>query len=319
MPPLIFFMLKTSDDSNKIENVLMIVIDCLRADHLRCYGYPIQTAASIDAWADVGNQFMFASGCTRTMYAMANLLTGRRYSSMSEKHTYLSEGNGLLWQALESKDCFCYSPNAIVNGILLPSGWEVPGEESKDWLAKDLTDRAISRIEKQNGWFGLLWYGDVHAYQTFFPVQREFHLELKGNIPKNTEWGGRCLSYLYDMAITHVDLELRRLWKMVNTTNTAIIITADHGERLFPEFSHLGAPTPELQRVPLIIILPGQKPMNRLWMEPVSWLDLAPTIAGMFGLESPPEWEGRDLFQLLTESKNTPEMLEKLKALGYVS
>ena len=38
-------------------NVLILTIDALRADHLRCYGYPRATSPHIDAMADHGVVF----------------------------------------------------------------------------------------------------------------------------------------------------------------------------------------------------------------------------------------------------------------------
>lgn len=43
-----------SDRDTEIQNVLVIVLDALRADHLGCYGYQRSTSPNIDALAEKG-------------------------------------------------------------------------------------------------------------------------------------------------------------------------------------------------------------------------------------------------------------------------
>src|SRR5688572_19094297 len=59
-------------------NVLVVLIDTLRADHLGCYGYERPTSPAIDAFARESVQFMRAySQSTWTKPATASLFTGR--------------------------------------------------------------------------------------------------------------------------------------------------------------------------------------------------------------------------------------------------
>ena len=66
---------KTSQD---IPNVLFIVVDTLRADHLSCYGYARQTSPRLDRFAQEGALFENAySTSSWTAPSHASLLTGR--------------------------------------------------------------------------------------------------------------------------------------------------------------------------------------------------------------------------------------------------
>jgi arylsulfatase A-like enzyme len=59
-------------------NVILIVLDTLRADHLSCYGYARATSPNIDALARRGARFERAiSNCSWTLPAHASLFTGR--------------------------------------------------------------------------------------------------------------------------------------------------------------------------------------------------------------------------------------------------
>jgi arylsulfatase A-like enzyme len=78
--------------------------------------------------------------------------------------------------------------------------------------------------------------------------------------------------------------------------NTAIVVTADHGE----SFAHgYGAHTGpglynEIIHVPLIIKLPGETAGSRC-AQPVQQADIAPTLAALAGVAAPRDWEGQSL------------------------
>ncbi|WP_114577211.1 sulfatase [Saliphagus sp. LR7] len=57
--------------------VLFISVDCLRADHLGCYGYDRPTSPNIDSFADTATVFEHAySNCPGTRWAFQSLHTG---------------------------------------------------------------------------------------------------------------------------------------------------------------------------------------------------------------------------------------------------
>ena len=98
----------------------------------------------------------------------------------------------------------------------------------------------------------------------------------------------------YDGEVTYVDAQLGRLLAAVDRTNTIIVIAGDHGEALgeHGEATHgllLYQPT---LHVPMIIAAPEVE--SRVVSQPVSSIDLAPTIASLAGLEFPGS-DGRDL------------------------
>lgn len=78
--------------------------------------------------------------------------------------------------------------------------------------------------------------------------------------------------------------------------NTAIVVTADHGE----SFAHgYGAHTGpglynEIVHIPLIVKLPGEATGSRC-DAPVQQADIAPTLAALAGVAAPADWEGRSL------------------------
>jgi len=60
----------------KGSNVILIILDALRPDHLSCYGYSGKTSPNIDALADRGVIFTNAfSAASYTMPAVASIFT----------------------------------------------------------------------------------------------------------------------------------------------------------------------------------------------------------------------------------------------------
>jgi len=89
----------------------------------------------------------------------------------------------------------------------------------------------------------------------------------------------------YDGEVAYVDAQVARLLGAIDRSNTIIAIVGDHGEALgeHGEQTHgllLYEPT---LHVPLIVAAPELKP--RVVAEPVSTVDLAPTLAALAGVK----------------------------------
>ncbi|MGA8094317.1 MAG: sulfatase [Steroidobacteraceae bacterium] len=89
--------------------------------------------------------------------------------------------------------------------------------------------------------------------------------------------------------------------------NTAVIVTADHGE----SFSHsYGAHTGpglynEITRIPLILKLPGET-TGRRCDDVVQQADIAPTLAALAGVAAPASWAGRSLVDACAPGQTDP-------------
>ena len=80
---------------------------------------------------------------------------------------------------------------------------------------------------------------------------------------------------------------------------TAVIITSDHGEAFGEHNSKTHGATlyDELLRVPLLIVAPGVR--SRVVSEPVSLIDLGPTILDLMGQPTPSAFMGQSLVPFL--------------------
>lgn len=104
----------------------------------------------------------------------------------------------------------------------------------------------------------------------------------------------------YDNALRYVDEQLGRVLDYLEAADelddTIVVVTADHGEMFFDKglVTH-GKTLYEVEaRVPLVVHWPGHVPAQRR-RDPVSNLDVLPTIAELVGFPAHPSWQGRSI------------------------
>jgi choline-sulfatase len=130
-----------------------------------------------------------------------------------------------------------------------------------------------------------------------------------------TEKGGAALSQKYDYEIAVEDKLIGELLDHLDTTglaaNTTVVLMSDHGEAFGVhtfagerQFFHGMTLYNEVLHVPLIFRVPGTK--ARQATEVVQLIDIAPTIAALFGLEQPASWQGRSLVPALEGTALAP-------------
>jgi arylsulfatase A-like enzyme/Tfp pilus assembly protein PilF len=148
----------------------------------------------------------------------------------------------------------------------------------KDWLKKDWPSK-----NSQKKFF--LW---MHLYDPHFPYQP--------HDPYSREYAADP----YDAEIAFADEQVGRLLRFLKEKgiyrNTVIVLCGDHGEGLgeHGEKTHGFFIYNATMHVPLIIRLP-ENAAARTVSDPVSLVDLMPTVLGAVGLEVPSQVQGRSL------------------------
>jgi arylsulfatase A-like enzyme/cytochrome c-type biogenesis protein CcmH/NrfG len=298
-------------------NVVLITIDTLRADHVGCYGYKQIKTPNIDGLAADGVRFDRAFAVVPvTLPSHSSMLTGT-YPMLSGMHDFSGNKLSPLQPTLASvlKQAG-YQTGAVIGAAVLDSRFglnqgfdfyydhfdfsrldeanldemERPGnvvaDVALDWLAKNSQKRFF------------LW---MHLYDPHFPYHppepysREYAAQpYDGEIAFADEQVGRLLRFLKEKGIYR---------------NTVIVLCGDHGESLgeHGEKTHGFFIYNATMHVPLIIRLPG----NRLpataaagtVADPVSLVDLMPTVLGAVGLEIPSQVQGRSLLPELRDDQ----------------
>ena len=109
----------------------------------------------------------------------------------------------------------------------------------------------------------------------------------------------------YDGSIRGMDREIARLVERLQelglAERTVIAFYADHGEEFHDHgrMWHGEGVYGEMLRVPLILWGPGRVPAGRSIEQPVSLIDMMPTLLDWSGLESPAPMQGRSMRRLI--------------------
>lgn len=332
-------------------NVVLISIDSLRADHLSSYGYPRQTSPNIDRLAAEGVLFSQAISTTSwTLPSHVSLLTGllpEAHGVQRPRHTlpgwpvtlaelmtaegyqtaavvsapFLNSSYGMdQGFAFYDDESVAFSSNADSHvGTTAPQVHEAAGE----WL----------RASQDERFFLFVHYWDVHYdYNPPPPYDTLFDPGYDGDINANAfesnpriheGMPARDLAHieaLYDGEIAFTDDYIGQLLDLLEeldlTSNTLVILTADHGDEFFEHGNkgHYKNLHEEVLRIPLIMRLPGELPSGVRIDDVVSLVDIAPTILDLVGVESRPPMQGRSLLPWLSG-----ESSEAIPGTGYAS
>ena len=304
----------------KKPNIILIVIDTLRADHLGCFGYHRNTSPNIDAFAAESVLFTKAV-CTApwTTPSIASIMTSC-YSStlgMSGPPKPIPPQFPCLAEVLGQNG---YTTFGLVSHLYAAGrlgfarGFDAFDESFMAGhhavSSSSVTGRALTFLkqERRKPFFAFLHYFDPH-YNYVLHSKYDFYPDYKGDVTSGDDiksLRGRIgdlsaddlgyLQALYDSEVAHTDEHVGRLLEEIKKLglydNSIIIITSDHGEEL-GERGHIGHRIKlyqEMIHVPLMIKPPGAP--AKVFDRYVSLLDLAPTILKCVDLSMPDGIEG---------------------------
>jgi len=294
----------------------------VRADYLGCYGHDRPTSPHIDALAGRSVVFERAlSPASWTLPAMASMLTGLYGESHGVLHTN-QRLDGRFTTFVELFASAGYTTAAVVSGTFTDSFWgfdqgfdeyddlgmviddeaggstEIAAMEQhahKRITSPAVTDRALAFLERNadRRFLLLAHYFDPHQdymphpglSQRFGP--RPAALASFGKHDPDPSATAR-LRGAYEAEIAFTDQELGRLLARLDQAplrdHVVVVISADHGEEFYERqwLGHGNSLFNELVHVPLILHVPGV-PARRV-SDPVSSLDLAPTLLELCGL-----------------------------------
>lgn len=303
-------------------NVLLIVVDTLRSDHLGCYGYERDTSPNIDRLAAESVRYAHAwSQAPWTTPSIGSLLTSRYPSEIGIKsmHAILDDELTLLPEVLQRGG---YRTGAVISHSFCSARWNFDqGFESFDEsniqghqavTSPEVTDRALEFLDRQGEapWF--LW---VHYFDPHFaflnhpefefgsgegydgPVSPGMKFSKLAGMRKELEPEDvEQIVRFYDSEIAFTDHQIGRLLDGARELglfdDMLICFTADHGEEFLDhkKLGHAKTLYRELLGVPLIVKYPAGR--QAVVEEPVALLDVFPTVLDVTGIESAEELQG---------------------------
>ena len=299
-------------------NLIVVNVDTLRADHLSVYGYPRDTAPFLAELAEASVVFEAArSNSSFTRESVGSLLTGRLPSRLGRTGWNAApdaSGPHLGRLLARAGHRTAFLSNTVMlkhRGFSqgfdvvqhLPERWDLSGAGAK------LVDRALAFLDAGAPPFGLyLHFLDPHAPYAPPPERMErlgapttpaplslYEEAIPGLAALRAEGFGpgdprfEDLIARYDAEIRDVDAALRALFEGLEARGlaerTVVVVTADHGEEFLEHdyLEHGWTLYDEVLRVPLLLWAPGRLAPARV-AEPVSQIDLLPTLATLLGL-----------------------------------
>jgi len=289
------------------DNVVLITLDTLRADHLRCYGYDAIETPNIDWIAAQGARFTQAfTPVPITLPAHTSLLTGM-YPLATGVHDFVgnrvASGTATLARILHDHG---YSTAAFLGAPVLDSrfglnqGFDTYFDHFKLAGAEEVHLDAMKRpgdqvVDEAQRWLNrhppqplFLW---VHLYDAHSPYRPP------------TPYAERYRGRPYDGEIAFADAQIGRLMTALTRAGllekSVVVVVSDHGESLgeHGEKTHGFFVYNSTLHVVCIIKVPGDAP--RVVLDEVSLVDVMPTVLQGLGIPIPAGVQGRSLLSLV--------------------
>lgn len=297
-------------------NVLLLSIDSLRAD-MPWAGYPRPIAPRLTELEKKSVGYTHAySISSYTSMSLGGLLGGKIPSGMKRNGFFFGKyaDDNLMFPELLKK-AGAKTISAHAHNYFSSAGFEqgfdkweiVPGIIFKNETDINVTSPKHEEIAERLLSDPALDTTPFFAWFHFLDPHDQYVSHEKDGIPPY----GKTLRDRYDAEVLYTDQHLGKLLDFIAkkpwAANTAIIVTADHGEAFGEHkmFSHGFELWENLVRVPMFFVVPGVAPKHV--DTPRSAIDLAPTILELMGVAPDPGFEGKSLVPELTGKVAQPE------------
>jgi len=324
-------------------NIVLLVADSLRADHLTCYGYPRLTSPFIAGLAEEGCLFThcFAAStatdpCFTTIhtgqYPITHGIIGMYGPERNDR--WLADDAPVLAEALAGQGYVTAAVDSLqkwhkrgFERYLVPESGEKKVPIAGCVFTGDVVNRAAlawaERYRPGRPYFLFVHYWDTHApYEPPVAFSRLFESDELWDMPlprkvfldilracTYTEGELREQIANYDREIAHNDRLaqdlVEALGKRGMLEDTLIIFTADHGESLWEKDCMLQHYNlhDPVVHVPLLMWAPGRLPEGRQVGGLCSQVDIMPTILALAGIPCPAGVEGESLLPAIARGK----------------
>lgn len=303
-------------------NVIILLIDCLGAEHLSSYGYDRHTTPNIDEFSKDAVKFTQAiSQSTFTKISVASLFT----SLYPYQHgVYRGAGDRISGRGDITTDGLGDDVTTLAEVLLqndfLTKAWIQQGQlASYLGFAQGFVDygekqggiasinkefiKWAGRVGKKRKFFAYLHYLDLHSPYRPKPPYDTLYMDgiaQDGQKPKAND----VMRARYDGLITYIDGEIKLLLDNLKEEglydDSLIILTADHGDSFRKgSVGHAKAPHEEVIKVPLIIKFPKSAHAGKVVENQVRLIDVMPTILDFLEIKTEAALEGFSLMNYM--------------------
>lgn len=337
-------MLAAAPSAAARPNIVFIVVDALRPDHMSAYGYDRPTTPNVQQYlAEKGVRFEEATTPSSWTYpSNAAMLTGRMPSRLrvdwADHSSAVGEDKMMLAEYLHNAG---YQTVGFVDNFYLESRFGM-GQGFDHYERSRGDERAAALNQLAFNWLDAAWAGPGNGQPLFLfiyyydphtwydpppPYDTLYDPSYAGTLTAEVYQHGQAvvagtivpterdifhLKALYDGEITYWDYHLGQLFERLETEGildeSLVILTSDHGQ-MFGEHGkwvHRNSLYEEVLRVPLLISLPGVLPERQVIATPVTTADLTPTILDLIDLPVPSGMDGKNLVPLMLGQTTMP-------------
>jgi phosphoglycerol transferase MdoB-like AlkP superfamily enzyme len=307
---------KTYIPTQGSRNLVLIVVDALRSDHMQSYGYSRETTPNLMRISSEHATYAVAdvhSTCGDTACAMFSLFSSEFPNNFSFHpfflHDALRRSGYRLHLLLSGDHSFFYSLKSFYG----PVDTFYDGNQARGYYLND-DQLVLDRLASFRNWDGVPVMFQFHLMSAHILRKRDresgngvFQPAARYAFRDSRDAGanGEALQTavnFYDNGVLQADKVindlLQTLGKKGYLQNTLVVVTADHGESLGEHglFHHANSVREELLRIPLLLIsygytIPPLAPQRAF----PSQVDIAPTILAELGLARPASWAGSAL------------------------
>jgi arylsulfatase A-like enzyme/Flp pilus assembly protein TadD len=302
----------------KDPNLLIIVIDTLRADRLSCYGYEKIETPNIDLLAKEG--MLFANAVCQTPLTFpshCSIFTGRYPTAHGARHNGLFKLGGEEVTLAEILSENGFKTAAFVGSYVLNSGFgleqgfqtfgdidlqlgdvqsmsQVQGVRGPERVAEEVNEdffRWISKVGEER------FFAWVHYYDPHWP----YHPPEWSK--KEVEGEG------YDREVSYSDQCVGDILKVLEERdfldNTVVVFLSDHGESLgeHGEFAHGIFIYDCCMKVPLIIRAPWMIEGGSEYRGLFETVDIMPTLLELLGISVPSSVQGESFAENMLKGR----------------
>jgi choline-sulfatase len=332
--------------AGKRPNLIIYLVDTLRADHLGCYGYARPTSPRIDRFA--ADAVRFENGRAQSSWtkpAVAAVLTGLYpvAHGAEARAQRIHESVETLAERLQAAgyETALFTTNGNVSARFgFDQGWDSfrfmtrrEGRKRKHYAAAEMNGEIFAWLaERERRHPARPLFLFVHTLDPHDPYRprEEFRRRFAPGVDveaaccqRSNELaaltGAAALKQaadamaLYDGEIAQNDAAfgdfLDELERRGLAATSAVLLTADHGEEFLDHggWKHGFTLYEEMLHIPFVLRLPAGRGAGRTIATAVDQVDIAPTLLALAGAGAAPDLPGRDLNALLDEAAERSE------------
>lgn len=294
-------------------NVILIVIDTLRADRVGCYGYDRIGTPYIDELARSGVRFEnVLSHVPITLPSLSTIMTSALppTTGVHGNEGFRLDDHAVTLAEILKEDG--YETRAVVGAVVLDSlngiaqgfdryddnfeagftGYNAYVEATRPLVtdtqrrAEEVTRIALEMVDSMEE--GRPFFLFVHYFDPHTPYDPPLPYSLVDPAIDEDSYEYQLLMYDGEIAYTdeHIGRFLIGLKERGILDKSLVVLTADHGESLgeHREHTHAFFAYEQTLRVPLVFSLPGTIPQGEVVEELSGLIDVAPTILDIVGI-----------------------------------